>query len=292
MQLWQDIERSLTAALGQAVRLRGNSVVGGGSINQAYRLESDRGPFFIKLNSAEGMEMFNAEAEGLKELQQLEFLRVPAPLVWGLAGGKAYLVLEYLELSGTGSATTLGQGLAAMHRVNAGYFGWHGDNTIGSTPQINVRAENWCEFWRQHRLGYQLDLANRSGGGSVLRESGEHLLQALPLLLDGHAPAASLLHGDLWSGNYAFTQSGEPAIFDPAVYYGDRETDIAMTELFGGFSREFHAAYQDSWPLDSGYATRKTLYNLYHVLNHFNLFGGGYLSQAQSMINALLSEVR
>lgn len=290
--MWQDIEQSLTASLGQAVHLQGNSAVGGGSINQTYRLESNRGPFFIKLNSADGVKMFSAEAEGLEVLQQAKLLRVPVPLAWGLAGKQAYLVLEYLQLDGTGSAVALGHGLAAMHRISADRFGWHRDNTIGSTPQHNNHSDDWCEFWRQQRLEYQLDLASRQGGSSALRDLGEQLLQAMPILLDGHAPKASLLHGDLWSGNYAHTRSGEPAIFDPAVYYGDRETDIAMTELFGGFSREFYAAYNDSWPLDPGYTLRKTLYNLYHVLNHFNLFGGGYLSQAQGMIRTLLSAVR
>jgi fructosamine-3-kinase len=132
--------------------------------------------------------------------------------------------------------------------------------------------------------------ANDAGARLVAR--GERLLEALPALLERHRPPASLLHGDLWSGNYAYTRDGEPAIFDPATYYGDRETDLAMTELFGGFPREFYAAYQSAWPLDAGYATRKRLYNLYHVLNHFNLFGGGYLAQAQGLIDGLLSEVR
>jgi fructosamine-3-kinase len=292
MNLWEEIEQSLTATLGRAVHLKGNSPVGGGSINRAYRLESNQGPFFVKLNSANGVEMFNAEAEGLEELQQAEFLRVPAPLAWGKADKQAYLVLECMELDGSGSAVALGHGLAAMHQVNADSFGWYRDNTIGSTSQRNRHTDNWCEFWQQQRLGYQLDLANRKAGSSGFRNQGEQLLEALPLLLDGHMPEASLLHGDLWSGNYAFTRAGEPAIFDPAVYYGDRETDIAMTELFGGFGREFYAAYRDSWPLDSGYATRKTLYNLYHVINHFNMFGGGYLSQAQGMMADLLSQVR
>jgi fructosamine-3-kinase len=178
-----------------------------------------------------------------------------------------------------------------MHRVTQARFGWVQDNTIGSTPQINTPEEDWIVFWREHRLRFQLHLATRHGHGGRLRERGERLLDEFPRLFAEYQPAASLLHGDLWSGNYAYTREGEPVIFDPAVYYGDREADLAMTELFGGFGREFYAAYREAYPLDEGYAVRKTLYNLYHVLNHLNLFGGGYLSQAQGMIDRLLSEL-
>jgi fructosamine-3-kinase len=291
MDTWQEIEQSLSATLG-AVRLQAPPrSVGGGSINQTYRIESNQGPFFVKLNSAAGLEMFKAEAEGLDELRQAESLRIPRPLSWGLAQHQSFLVMEYLDLGGSGSAAALGEGLAAMHRVTADQFGWYRDNTIGSTLQNNRHCDSWETFWGEHRLGFQLQLAKSRGGGGRLYERGERLIGALPAVLDGREPEASLLHGDLWSGNYAFTRAGEPALFDPAVYYGDREADLAMTELFGGFSREFYAAYQHAWPLDPGYATRKKLYNLYHVLNHYNLFGGGYLSQAQGMIEGLLSEV-
>jgi fructosamine-3-kinase len=292
MSIWDDIEQSLAAELGTAVHLKLPDSVGGGCINQAFRVESNQGPFFVKVNAADSLEMFAAEAEGLEELQQAESLRVPNPLAWGVADREAFLVLEYLELGGSGSHAALGEGLADLHRVTADRFGWYRDNTIGSTAQRNTQDDDWLSFWREQRLGFQLDLAVRKGAGRRLREQGDRLIEVLPALLAGHGAEASLLHGDLWSGNYAFTRAGEPAIFDPAVYYGDREADLAMTELFGGFGREFYAAYRHSWPLDAGYPVRKTLYNLYHVLNHFNLFGGGYLSQAQGMIDRLLSEVR
>lgn len=292
MDIWQEIEQSLSATLGGSVCLKSPRGVGGGSINQAYRVESSQGPFFIKLNNADALDMFAAEAEGLEELEQAESLRIPRPLSWGVAGQQAFLALEYLELGGSGSAAALGEGLAALHRVTADQFGWYRDNTIGSTPQPNRHSSDWRAFWSEHRLGFQLQLAASRGAGARLQERGERLIDVLPALMDGREPEASLLHGDLWSGNYAYTRAGEPSIFDPAVYYGDREADLAMTELFGGFSREFYAAYQHAWPLDSGYKTRKKLYNLYHVLNHFNLFGGGYLSQAQGLIDTLLSEVK
>jgi fructosamine-3-kinase len=166
------------------------------------------------------------------------------------------------------------------------------DNTIGSTPQKNTPRQDWVAFWREQRLGYQLQLAARQGHGGALQRQGEQLLEYLPDFFTDHRPQASLLHGDLWSGNYSIDSQGQPVIFDPAVYFGDREADLAMTELFGGFGAEFYAAYNSSWPLEPGYAVRKTLYNLYHILNHLNLFGGGYLSQAQRMIQHLLAEVR
>ncbi len=291
MDIWQEIEQSLSAALGGGIHLKTPRGVGGGCINQAYRVESSQGPFFIKLNNADSLDMFTAEAQGLEELNQAASLRIPRPVCWGAAGHQAFLVLEHLELGGSGSAAALGEGLAALHRITADQFGWYRDNTIGSTPQRNSHSTDWVQFWLEHRLGFQLQRAAANGAGQRLRERGARLLEALPALLGERQPEASLLHGDLWSGNYAYTRAGEPAIFDPAVYYGDRETDLAMTELFGGFGREFYSAYQHAWPLDAGYPTRKKLYNLYHVLNHFNLFGGGYLSQAQGLIDALLSEV-
>jgi fructosamine-3-kinase len=144
-------------------------------------------------------------------------------------------------------------------------------------------------FWRDQRLGYQLKLAARSGRD--LLKKGERILADLGAFFQNYRPVPSLLHGDLWGGNVSAVER-QPVIFDPAVYYGDREADLAMTELFGGFSEQFYQAYRDTWPLDDGYPVRKTLYNLYHVLNHFNLFGGGYGSQAERMIDSLLSELR
>jgi len=292
MKVWSEIGRQLESCCGTSASLSAPVAVGGGSINEAYRLQGEQRSFFVKLNRAALLDMFEAEAEGLQALRQSAALRVPEPLVWGVSDSQAYLVMEYLPVGGAGSAAQLGEGLAAMHRYTSDRFGWHRDNTIGSTPQRNTRDKSWINFWAEQRLGFQLNLALEAGADRALEASGGELLEWLPAFMDGREPEASLLHGDLWSGNYAFTQDGEPTIFDPAVYYGDRETDIAMTELFGGFGADFYAAYNNDWPLDSGYVLRKTLYNLYHILNHYNLFGGGYLSQAQGMIGRLLSEVR
>jgi len=292
MAFWRQVEQSLSATLGSSVRLDVPRAVGGGCINKAFRVESNKGPFFAKVSTADGLDMFKAEAEGLEELQQSESLRVPNPLAWGVAGQQAFLVLEYLELGNSGSSAALGEGLAAMHRVTSDHFGWYRDNTIGSTEQHNRHEADWLIFFAEYRLRFQLDLAVARGAGSRSKDQGYRLIESLADFMVGHEPEPSLLHGDLWSGNYAFTRAGQPTIFDPAVYYGDREADLAMTELFGGFSHEFYAAYRQAWPLDAGYSVRKKLYNLYHVLNHYNLFGGGYLTQAQSMIDTLLSETR
>lgn len=291
MSLWGAIGDGLVEATGEQGAVTPLGEVGGGCINRAMRINHGGQTYFVKLNDAAHADMFAAEARGLRELRDSHSLRVPEPLCYGADAQSAWLVLEDLALGGSGDPAALGCGLATMHQVTQEYFGWERDNTIGSTPQINTREGDWAVFWREHRLRFQLDLAERHGFGGRLRARGERLLDALPLLFAGHQPAASLLHGDLWSGNYAYTHGGEPVIFDPAVYYGDREADIAMTELFGGFGRTFYVAYREAWPLDEGYAVRKTLYNLYHVLNHLNLFGGGYLSQAQGMIDRLLSEL-
>jgi protein-ribulosamine 3-kinase len=238
--------------------------------------------------------MFAAESAGLAEIVNSNTIRAPHPICFGTADTACYIVMEYIA-SGTadkGSYTTLGQQLAAMHRISHGQFGWNHHNTIGSTPQINTCSDSWIEFWREHRLGYQLELAARNGYGRQLQSQGDQLVQQFPVLFTNHKPEPSLLHGDLWSGNYAVDSYGNPYIFDPAVYFGDRETDIAMTELFGGFPAQFYQAYEDTFPLDQDYHIRKKLYNLYHILNHLNLFGGGYLAQARQMIDMLLSETR
>jgi len=290
MHIWNDIEAQLTRVLNRPVALSRPESVGGGCINQTYRVHSGDDLFFVKVNDAAGLAMFEAEAQGLEALGKTDALRIPRPWCYGVSGGHAWLVMDDLQLGGSGDQAALGEGLAALHAIQSERFGWHRDNTIGSTPQINRYEDDWCVFWREHRLGFQLSLAARTGAGASTRSLGEQLLERLPSLLAGHRPVPSLLHGDLWSGNYAFTRAGEPALFDPAVYYGDRETDLAMTELFGGFGRDFYAAYNDAWPVDDGYSTRKTLYNLYHVLNHFNLFGGGYLSQAEGMMRRLIAQ--
>jgi fructosamine-3-kinase len=218
---------------------------------------------------------------------------VPRPICCGESGDHAFLALEWLDFGGGNDRRQglLGRQLAALHAIRQPHFGWRRDNTIGSTPQINDQTDDWLTFWREKRLGFQLNLAARRGHGGQLQKSGERLLAELAGLFDGYRPFPSLLHGDLWGGNADCTQGGDPVVFDPACYCGDREADVAMTELFGGFSSDFYAGYREILPLDDGYRIRKQLYNLYHVLNHLNLFGSGYRSQAETMIAGLLAEL-
>jgi fructosamine-3-kinase len=290
--MWKLISKEISAAIAEDFSARTCRPVGGGCINSAWLVEDGARRFFVKANRASILPMFEAEAEGLREIAATGAIRVPNPICAGVAEDSSFLVLEYLDFSagGEGRAEELGRRLAAMHRASGSRHGWRRGNTIGATPQINSPTDNWPEFWHDNRLGYQLALAARNGYTGALQRQGELLLGRLEGFFAGHAPAPSLLHGDLWGGNYAFARSGEPVVFDPAVYYGDRETDLAMTELFGGFSSAFHAAYREAYPIDPGYCVRKTLYNLYHVLNHLNLFGGGYLGQAEDMIARLLAE--
>jgi len=284
---WQSAAVALIGGAADAARWVD---LGGSSLNGTWRLDSGRDRYFVKTHAASRLAMLEAEAEGLRELARADAIRVPAPVACGEAGDRAFLVLEWLDFGGGGRDAALGEALAKLHRTTVARFGWHRDNTIGTTPQHNAWTEEWATFFRDQRIAPQLALAARNGCGGRLQRDGERLLLAIPQLLAGHAPAASLLHGDLWSGNAARLASGEPVIFDPAVHFGDREADLAMTELFGGFRADFHAAYRAAWPLDAGYPVRRALYNLYHVLNHFNLFGGGYGDRAQAMIGQLLAE--
>ena len=232
--------------------------------------------------------MFEAEADGLRELKSANAIRVPEVLDCGVADGESYIEIERLKLERPSRAAeqAFGEQLAALHRHTAEQFGWYRDNTIGPTPQINQQSNDWVEFFRVHRLGYQLLLADANGYGDGVSGPGRQLSDGLQSLFVDYDPAASLLHGDLWGGNWGAV-NGEPVIFDPAVYYGDRESDIAMTKLFGGFGPAFYDAYSASWPMTPGWENRLKLYQLYHVLNHLNLFGRGYLGQAQSLLREL-----
>ena len=289
---WQQIAQQISRVTEIPFTIMESTGVNGGCINDAWRLTgADGRHFFVKTNSSCNEDMFAAEAAGLREIIASGTVIAPAPICLGVMGNTAFLVLEYFSF-GTGDASqNLGHRLARMHRHTRASYGWSRDNTIGSTPQINTLCRDWSEFWCKQRLGYQLQRAEQNGYGGNLQQKGEQLLQLIPVLFSSYTPAASLLHGDLWSGNQAVTCDNQPVIFDPAVYFGDRETDIAMTELFGGFSTRFYTAYNEEWPLDDGYPVRRDLYNLYHILNHLNLFGSGYLRQAEQMMERLLSEL-
>ncbi len=293
MNSWPAICDQISTSTGNPFSIRETHTVGGGCINETVWITDGQRRYFVKLNAPDGIVMFEAEADGLIEIHRTRTIRVPLPICYGRDENSAWLVLEYLHLRSAHPANSseLGVQLAAMHRVTTPQFGWNRHNTIGQTPQVNTYTANWTDFWRKYRLGYQLDLAEKNGHHGKLQKLGERLLVNLDSFLAGTAPQPSLLHGDLWSGNHAFDDDGKPVLFDPAVYYGDRETDIAMTELFGGFSNDFYSAYQHEYPLDSGYNVRKLIYNLYHILNHLNLFGSGYRQQAEHILGTLLAEI-
>jgi len=287
---WLDIERSIRAAIGAPFSIESRAGSGGGCINECHVVHGQGRAFFVKINAPDRAGMFSAEAAGLNEIAGTKTVRVPAPICHGVSPAACWIVLEHLELrpADDRAMQSLGQKLARMHRVTRDRHGWGRDNTIGSTLQVNDPADDWIEFWRERRLGFQLRLA-AAKGHRRLTTMGERLQEKLPAFFKNYRPPPSLLHGDMWSGNTAMTSAGEPVIYDPAVYYGDREADLAMTELFGGFPPSFYDAYRAEYPLDPEYEIRKPLYNLYHVLNHLNLFGGGYGAQAERMIGQLLA---
>lgn len=287
MALPSSLADAISIAVGTHVKE--SAPVGGGDINEAAKATlADGREVLIKWNRGSFPGMFAAERRGLELLASAEALRIPAVLVHSDSTDEcsAFIVMEWLgrDSSTTAVAEALGRGLAAQHRATAETFGLDHDNFCGSNAQINTPADDWAMFFGERRLGYQLELARRQGRLSGRRGSRlEKLITQLGNWLPSHPPA-SLLHGDLWGGNWLVTAAGEPALIDPAVYYGHREAELAFTELFGGFPSAFYQAYQSAWPLEPGYEERKSLYNLYHLLNHLNLFGESYGGGVDSIL--------
>ncbi|MCB1958989.1 MAG: fructosamine kinase family protein [Rhodocyclaceae bacterium] len=293
----------LNAALAQAIEpLSGVNLAGaalqpvsGGSINRAYRVDVGGQVFFLKLNRAEALAQFEAEADGLAALAATGAFRVPRVLGCGGSEAAAFLLLEFLTLRPLASdadGQCFAEALAQLHRDTGERYGWPRDNFIGGTPQTNTPQDGWARFFVKQRLAPQIEAARAQGHAGALGRDADALLERVPGLFVDYRPPPSLLHGDLWHGNAAIDEAGRPAIFDPAVYRGDRDADLAMCELFGGFPGSFYAAYRRAWPPAAGGEQRKSLYKLYHVLNHLNLFGRGYLGQAERMIRALYAELR
>ena len=291
------IARAVGEASGIPFAITEAEPVAGGSIHEAVKIAGNHGgraaEFFAKFGERERAEMFAAESDGLAALRGAAAVRVPATVARGESDEHAFLVLEWLELHplDAASGARLGAALAAQHRVTRERFGWQRDNFIGATPQQNAQGDDWHAFFRDRRLHPQLRLAAARRLPSRMIDRGERLLADCGAFLRGHRPAPSLLHGDLWSGNAAALPDGTPVSFDPATYAGDREADIAMTRLFGGFPPDFLDAYANAWPLPTEHAVRGDLYNVYHVLNHANLFAGDYVRQAEDAIVRLLAEI-
>ncbi len=304
MDQWVSIVQDIEQATGKVFSVQQHQSLSGGSINNAFmltgsesnsvlgsKLESKKA-YFVKTNRAGYAEMFAAEAKALTIMAAANTIITPKPVCTGEDQASSYIVMEYLDLDGMCNQVQLGEQLAAMHRVTTDKFGWDIDNTIGVTPQLNAWQESWVDFWREQRLGFQLALAVKKGYGGELQTLGEKLLVEMPVLFSGREVSSSMLHGDLWGGNVGGLSDGSPVIFDPAFYYGDREADLAMTYVFGGFTADFYASYENAFALDDGFEVRKTFYNIYHIINHLNLFGGGYQTQAVQMLKQVLSEIR
>ena len=292
-----NIQVAIADALEESFELTATEPVSGGCIHTALRVDGEtaagKKSFFAKTNDAEKAAMFVAEKDGLQAIRKAGAIRVPRVIAQGADEEHSWLVLEWLALAPLDavSGAKLGEALAAQHRLPQEKFGWARDNFIGATPQVNGWGEDWVAFWRDRRVHAQLRFAAHNRLPSKMIDRGERLLADSAAFFGNYAPAKSLLHGDLWAGNASALADGTPVVFDPAVYVGDREADVAMTELFGGFPREFKAAYMSEWALDSGYRTRRDFYNLYHILNHANLFGGSYVRQGEQTIEKLLAEI-
>ena len=269
--------------------------VAGGSIQPAFVATlADGGRFFVKVGTPEHRGRLRAEARGLQVLGEAGAVRVPHTWVVGGEARYYFLMLEYFDLHAGDDAAhaRLGRELAALHRHTAPAFGFERDNYIGATPQANPQGTDWPAFWREQRLLPQLRLAQKEPGARAWLAQGEQLAGRVEQFFTGYTPQPSLLHGDLWPGNAGFLADGTPVLYDPAVYYGDREAELAITEMFGGLPPAFHAAYNEAWAVDAGYAARKGLYKLYHLLNHYNLFGESYSGAVGAQIASLLAAVK
>lgn len=269
------VERAIRSAESGNFAIRSIRPIGGGCIGTNYGIADGATRYFLKTANAP-LSLFQAEADGLAALSRCAALVVPRAVATGSAGAASFLVLGWLDLHANGDEARLGEAIAALHSIEFPEFGWYADNFIGLTPQDNTPRRDWPTFYREQRLLPQLRMAANNGAPELIERAA---------LFAGHRPAASLLHGDLWAGNKAYA-AGRPCLFDPSIHAGDAETDLAMSELFGGFSPRFFAAYRAVRPLDDGYRARQPVYQLYHVLNHYKLFGGSYARQAERLIRS------
>ncbi len=285
--MWQAIAEHINSELDIDFHPESRESLLGGDINLAFHISGQGHDFFVKINQREQLEQFETEALSLQQLRQQQCVRVPSVICYGQTIDKAFLVLEYLPLNADNENgwPLLAEQLAKQHsHSEQAMYGYDWDNMLGRTHQPNGWQSNWSTFFSEQRLGWQLQLLLEQGFGFG---KIDYLVEQARQRLHHHQPAPSLLHGDLWRGNTAFMADGTPVIYDPACYFGDRETDIAFTTLFGRFPQAFYQRYKQVSPLPDGYEDRTELYNLYHVLNHALMFRGNYLLQAQEMIKKL-----
>ena len=287
-----DVEQA--AAVARAIGLDEHGLhidpVSGGNIAQASLLRAADAIVFLKSLPLEQAGLLSAEADGLQALAETGAVRTPRVIRRGMHGGFAWLALEYLQLESRNprADARLGRQLAEMHRSTGEAFGWHRNNYIGRTPQINTRSEEWSGFFAAHRLGAQFDRLRRNRPDQGWNDLKNEVISAWQAVSNGHRPEASLIHGDLWRGNAGALSDDMPVIYDPSVHYADRECDLAMAHLFGGFDEAFFSAYEEAWPLPGDYETRRLFYKLYHMLNHANLFGGPYIEASEKLCRRIL----
>jgi fructosamine-3-kinase len=290
--MWQCIEQAINAEINDSFSIKKKKKISDTDMNLTYQISDYHHHYFVKINDKSHINHFESEAYALEQIKALKQVSCPDVIAFGNSLDKSFLILNYLPLTVNNSQVdskcwyTLGEQLAQMHKCsNHGQFGWQHDNYIGETLQPNDWRSNWKTFFAEQRIAWQLQLLSEK---SVKLGDIDHIAQVCHDALNHHTVKPSLVHGDLWQGNMGFTGSSS-VIFDPACYYGDREVDIAMTELFGHLPFEFYQGYQKNFPLDEGYEQRKIIYNFYHILNHANLFGGVYIEQSKAVLSRILS---
>jgi fructosamine-3-kinase len=286
--MWRAIEQAINTETGDNFHISEKTPVSGGDINLSYQVSDSNSRYFVKINDKNHFEHFESEAYALEQINALNQVSCPDVIAVGTTLDKSYLVLNYIPLeNGTNHQWhELGQQLANMHKSSShGQFGWQTDNFIGDTIQPNMWSSNWKTFFAEQRIAWQLQLLHEK---SIKLGNIDHITQVCHDVLKHHHVEPCLVHGDLWQGNLGFTESSS-IIFDPACYYGDREVDIAMTELFGHLPIEFYRGYQEIFPLPDSYEQRKIIYNFYHILNHANLFGGNYIDQSKAILTRIMS---
>ena len=287
MSIYKSIEELLSLHFNEKIDINSHTYVGGGSINKALKLDTKKGVFFVKANSKTSFpEMFKKEVQGLNYLRKTDTFQIPEVITYGDIGDNSFLVLDYLE-SGSMSSNfwdSFAYKLSKLHRNTSDYFGLDHDNYIGSLTQINDTRDSWKEFFIDNRLDVQLKLARDSAffDRSVVK-SFERFYNRIDEIFP--IESASLLHGDLWSGNFMVGEDGIPVLIDPAVYFGHREMDLAMSQLFGGFDDELYTAYNKYYPLELGWQKRMNYCNLYPLLVHVNLFGQSYVNSVKSIVS-------
>ena len=292
MNILKNIEYQISRVSQVEFEIISKNSVAGGDINQAFHLVGRDKSFFVKLNRIDLYDMFLQESISLREIESTGAITTPQVVFVGEHQQYSFLVLEYLSLLQRGNISTFAISLAKMHQTTNCQFGFQANNYIGKTPQINHWNESWGEFFCNQRLEFQIGLLLDKKPTTELFENWKTLKKLLLAYFNNHQPVPALVHGDLWQGNYGFNRAGKPLLYDPACYYGDHEVDLAMLELFADPGKDFFVNYKKIHNVEVGYKFRKKIYNLYHILNHANLFGGSYLAQSYSRISELISCLR